>query len=166
MISCVDVDYRGNSAVAACVLFHEWSDENAAVEYVEIVHDIEPYQPGRFYLRELPCLLRVLEKVVEPLSIIVIDGYVWLDSSQRPGLGAKLYEAIEQALPIIGVAKSSFAGSSAISVIRGKSSTPLFVTSVGIDTQTAAQFIRQMHGSYRIPTLLKRVDSLCRQTVL
>lgn len=164
MIACVDVDYRENYAVAGCVLFQEWTDSESTTEYVEIVYDIEPYQPGQFYLRELPCLLKVLEKVAEPISIIIVDGYVWLDSSQRPGLGAKLYEALNDSVPIIGVAKSSFAGSAGITVMRGTSTRPLFVTSVGIEPQTAAEYIQQMHGANRVPTLLKRVDTLCRQT--
>ena len=163
MIACVDVDYRENYAVAGCVLFQEWTDSELTAEYVEIIYDIEPYQPGQFYLRELPCLLKVLEKIVEPISIIVVDGYVWLDNTQKPGLGAKLSEALNGSIPIIGVAKSSFAGSSGIILIRGASTRPLFVTSVGIEPQIAAGYIQQMHGANRVPTLLKCVDSLCRQ---
>jgi deoxyribonuclease V len=166
MIACGDADYREDYAVAGCVLFQEWTDSKSTAEYVEIVYDIEPYQPGQFYLRELPCLLKVLGKVVEPISIIIVDGYVWLDSSKKPGLGAKLYEALNDAIPIIGVAKSSFADSTGIAVIRGTSTRPLFVTSVGIEPQIAAEYIQQMHGANRIPTLLKRVDTLCRKTAI
>jgi deoxyribonuclease V len=36
------------------------------------------------------------------------------------------------------------------------------VTSVGVDTTTAARWIRGMHGEHRIPTLLARADRLCR----
>lgn len=163
MIACVDVDYRENKAVAACVVFQDWTDPEPVAEYIELIHDVEPYQPGQFYLRELPCLLKVLNKVSEPLSTIIVDGYVWLDKSEKPGLGAKLYEALENSVPIVGVAKSAFAGSFGIPVTRGMSTRPLFVTSVGIDPKTASQYIQQMHGPNRIPTLLKRVDTLCRQ---
>src|SRR5262245_21390504 len=34
MIACVDVDYRGDVAVAACLLFREWADERVASETV------------------------------------------------------------------------------------------------------------------------------------
>ena len=49
---------------------------------------------------------------------------------------------------------------------RGKSQTPLFITAAGIDVHTAASFIQSMHGKFRIPTLLKQVDQLCRSTNL
>jgi hypothetical protein len=39
----------------------------------------------------------------------------------------------------------------------------LYVGSVGIDKEMAAENIKQMHGEFRIPTLLKMVDSLARQ---
>jgi deoxyribonuclease V len=47
-------------------------------------------------------------------------------------------------------------------VLRGQSRQPLFVTSVGLEDD-AAQCVRKMHGEFRMPTLLKRVDQLCRQ---
>jgi deoxyribonuclease V len=37
------------------------------------------------------------------------------------------------------------------------------VTAVGIDLAEAARRLGEMHGPYRIPTLLKRVDRLCRE---
>ena len=95
MIACVDVDYRNENAVAACVIFRQWTDAEPTNEYAVQVTQIAPYQPGQFYVRELPCLLTVLEQVTEPLSMIVVDGSVWLDDSHRAGLGAKLYEAEE-----------------------------------------------------------------------
>ncbi len=33
MIACVDVDYRENEALAACVLFRDWTDEGFALRY-------------------------------------------------------------------------------------------------------------------------------------
>ena len=39
----------------------------------------------------------------------------------------------------------------------------LFVTAVGVDANEAADLVREMHGDHRIPTLLKRVDALCRE---
>ena len=166
MIACVDVDYRNDVAVAGCVIFREWTDAEPLKEYLAVLDDVEPYRPGQFYLRELPCILNVLEKVVEPITMILVDGYVWLDTSQKAGLGAKLYEALEKSIPVIGVAKSSFPGSAGIAVLRGKSVRPLWVTAVGIELDVAVQHIQEMHGVNRIPTLLKRVDSLCRAGVL
>jgi len=164
MIACVDVDYREDEAIAACVLFRAWTDESPAAEIVERIGGIAPYEPGQFYKRELPCLRAVLAKVGAPLELVVIDGYVWLADESRPGLGAYLYEALERRVPVAGVAKTQFLSAAlAVPVVRGSlSSKPLFVTAAGIDVNEVAECVRSMHGLHRLPTLLKRVDALCR----
>jgi deoxyribonuclease V len=162
MLACVDVAYRARGAAAACVLFRDWSDADSATEVVQAIADVEAYQSGRFYRRELPCLQSVLATVSDPLETIVVDGYVWL-GEEKPGLGAHLYEALSQRVPIIGVAKTRFAGAPAEPVLRGGSRRPLYVSAVGFDPPTAARHIQSMHGTYRLPTLLCRVDQLCRQ---
>src|SRR5262249_33757025 len=110
MFACVDVDYRDTGAVAACVLFREWTDGAPAAEVVERLARLEAYEPGQLYRRELPCLLAVLSKVHDPLQAVVVDGYVWLGGEDRPGLGWHLYAALGESLPVIGVAKSYFEG--------------------------------------------------------
>lgn len=162
MIACLDVDYRETEACAAAVTFLDWGDASSREERVVRIPDVQPYEPGQFFRRELPCLLEVLKTLPE-LSTIIIDGYVWLDGASKPGLGAHLHEALGGSVPVIGVAKTSFKGSDfARQVIRGASIKPLFVTAAGMDVQLAAEWIRSMHGPYRIPTLLSRVDHLCR----
>jgi hypothetical protein len=34
----------------------------------------------------------------------------------------------------------------------------LFITAMGIDLATAAEYIRQMHGEFRMPALLRFLD--------
>jgi deoxyribonuclease V len=162
--ACLDVDYRGDEAVAACVLFHDWADPAPTGQLVRTIHGIEPYVPGQFYRRELPCLLAVLSDVPEPVELVVVDGYVWLADEDRPGLGAHLHEALGRRLPVVGVAKTRFASARlAVPVVRGESATrPLFVTAAGMDVHLAARAIECMHGPHRLPTLLKAVDTLCR----
>jgi deoxyribonuclease V len=162
--ACVDVDYRGDEARAACVLFRDWGDGEAAGEVVETVRGVAPYVPGQFALRELPCLLAVLDRVAGPLEVVVVDGYVWLGEDARPGLGAQLYEALGRQVPVLGVAKSRFSGSRfAVPVVRGVNGTsPLYVTAAGMEAAEAARHVQAMHGPYRLPTLLKRADALCR----
>src|SRR5262245_48219518 len=92
MITCVDVDYRDDGAVAACVQFRDWTDPCPAGEKVERIAALSPYVPGQFYRREMPCLLAVLGAVGEPIEAVVIDGYVWLRDEATPGLGGHLYE--------------------------------------------------------------------------
>lgn len=162
VIAIVDVDYRDDHAVAACVLAHDWTDSQPYAELVETIADVKPYVPGQFYRRELPCLLAVLWKIPDP-DVVVIDGYVWLGPNQ-PGLGAHLHDAMNQIPAVIGVAKTRFRSADAVAtpIRRGKSKTPLWITSAGVDPQTAADAIRSMHGAHRIPTLIKRADRLCR----
>lgn len=166
MIACIDVDYSDEgsaAATAACVLFTSWTAAVPAAEYVQRIAKVAEYVPGQFYKRELPCVLAVLELVEQPIELIVIDGYVILDAEGTHGMGGYLYEAFERRTPVIGVAKNRFrANSAAVEVLRGDSKRPLFVTALGIDPEAAAIDIQRMHGRFRLPTLLKRVDRLCR----
>jgi deoxyribonuclease V len=162
MIACVDVDYRDGGAAAACVLLHDWADAVPSGEHVERIAAVAPYEPGQFYRRELPCLRAVLGRVADPVDVIVIDGYVWLAGEARPGLGAHLFEALGRTVPVIGVAKTQFEGAGGVPVLRGDSRRPLIVTAAGMDAATAARHVQAMHGPFRIPTLLRRVDQLCR----
>jgi deoxyribonuclease V len=163
MLACLDVDYRPDVTVAACVLFRAWTHGTEASHLVDRGPPAAPYEPGHFYRRELPHLLRVLAQVKEPLETVVVDGYVWLGDN-RPGLGAHLYEALGRAIPVIGVAKTAFHSTGpAQLVLRGQSLRPLFVTTIGMEPDVAADCVRRMHGASRIPTLLGRVDRLSRE---
>lgn len=162
MIVAVDVDYRSDAVVAAAVGFAEWTDAHALVE-VSVTSDAPPaeYEPGQFYLRELPHVHAVLAGLDARPHVIVVDGFVWLGPDRR-GLGAHLHQALGEAIAVVGVAKNPFTGAQAIEVVRGSSAKPLFVTAAGIDAREAAEHVRHMHGEHRIPTLLRRVDQLCR----
>jgi deoxyribonuclease V len=164
MIAAIDVCYdEQGGAVAACVLFHAFSDAHEARAIVERVTGVLPYEPGAFYQRELPCILQVLRAVGEPLEAVVIDGYVWLSDDGRRGLGTHLHEALGGGVPVIGVAKTSFMGSAFAQVVRRNgSANPLFVTAAGVDPAVAAGWILSMSGPHRLPTLLKRADRLSR----
>lgn len=162
MIACLDVHYGEDGACAAAVAFHDWMDAIAAEEMIVQVNEVQPYEPGQFYRRELPCLLAVI-KALPPMEILIVDGHVWLDSGTAPGLGAHLFQALDGKTPVIGIAKTRFRGATAAcEVLRGESRRPLYVTAVGMTPELAAEKVRSMHGEHRLPTLLKRVDSLCR----
>jgi len=167
-IAAVDVDYRDDGAVAAAVCFDRWQAQAQAqapaTERVVRIDAVAPYRPGRFFERELPALLSVLEGVHS--DVVIVDGYVWLRApGQRPGLGAYLHAALEEGSRpvVIGVAKNRFAGAESMEVLRGGSARPLYVTPVGIGQDEAAAAIHAMHGAHRFPTLLGRVDRLARQ---
>ena len=163
MIACTDVYYRATQAIVACLLFRDWSDDRSYFELTDRVEKPAAYEPGRFYRRELPALLSVVEKLPERPDIIMIDGYVWLGQESYPGLGAYLYEALGRTGAVIGVAKTLFKEGPVVrGVRRGTSVRPLYVTAAGMDLNEAAERVVQMHGKFRIPTLLKKVDRLCR----
>ena len=62
MKAALDVFYSGRRAHAACVTFESWVDGEALQTYRVSVPAIRPYRPGRFFERELPPLLAVLEE--------------------------------------------------------------------------------------------------------
>ncbi len=162
MIAAIDVDYRDNgSAQAAAVVFEHFSDTAPYSTYITDIPQVEAYVPGQFFRRELPCIIAVFEVIREAVSTIVIDGYVMLGES--PGLGFCLWQQLKQEKAVIGVAKSPYMHSNAVTVIRGSSKNPLYVTSAGMEPAIAAGRIRRMQGKYRIPTLLKHVDSLSKR---
>jgi deoxyribonuclease V len=164
VIAALDVHYDDASlkAVGAAVVFDHWDAAVAAAEYTTVVENVEPYVPGEFFRRELPCLLAVLAEVGESLDAVVVDGYVRLGA--KPGLGKHLFERLWQTVAVIGVAKTRFHEAGAVEVFRGRSKSPLFVTAAGMEPGDAAERIRRMHGGHRIPTLLKRVDRLARES--
>ena len=166
MIAAVDVHYAGDAGYAACLTFPRWTDAEPEAEYGALVRPVHDYEPGHFWRRELPCIVAVLALLPRLPDVVIVDGYVWLDAASSKGLGAHLFDALGAAVPVVGVAKGSFRGSPhAGRVTRGSSSRPLFVTAAGMPLTDAAAAIGSMHGAYRTPTLLKRVDQLCRRGI-
>ncbi len=163
MIACLDVAYGTASACAAGIIFRDWKDATPLEEHVITVEGVKPYQPGQFFRRELPCLLAVLHSLA-PVDVVIVDGYVWLGGTDKPGLGANLYQELGGRAAVVGVAKTRFKGAdAACEIFRGRSKRPLFITAAGLNQEVVAEHVRSMHGPYRIPTLLKRVDELCRR---
>ncbi|HTU76609.1 MAG TPA: endonuclease V [Trebonia sp.] len=162
-VAAVDVQYLPSGAArAALVVGASAAFTPITGEKTVMVTDVAPYEPGAFYRRELPCLRAVLSGVAG-LSLLVVDGYVDLDPSGRPGLGAHAHA--ELGIPVIGVAKTPFGPAThAAPVVRGSSGAirPLYVTAAGLPVAEAAEMIRSMPGRYRLPDALRRVDALAR----
>lgn len=157
MIYCLDVLYRDDSAQVACIGFKTWTDEEPS--YQKLVHvpgPLEPYVPGQFYKRELPCLLLGLEGLID-IDTAIVDSHVWLGLDQ-PGLDYKLHESLS--VPVVGIAKTKYLDSPCSEVFRGQATKPLYVDSVNV--VDAPELVRQMWGPYRIPYLIKLADSLSR----
>lgn len=164
-IAIVDVDYAdprpGAAATAACVVAERWTDAAPIETHAVPIANVLAYAPGRFFERELPCLLAVLPRVKATLDVVIVDGYVVLDDSGTPGLGAHLHDALGGGVAVVGVAKTAYRGGGfAVQVLRGGSRQPLFVTARGMPPDVAAQHVASMHGPHRVPTLLGWVDRL------
>lgn len=163
MIACLDVHYTDQLACAAAVVIEDWASESpVALESAVLPHHAV-YEPGRFYLRELPPLLEVIRKIQQPIDCFVVDGYCTLSPEGAPGMGAHLAAALDRPVAIIGVAKTCYRQSThAHELKRGDSQRPLYITAIGMDVQQAAAHIAAMTGPYRLPTLIKAADRLSR----
>lgn len=166
MILAFDTYYFDNKAKTVSICFDDWSDEENYKVETEVIENSEEYQSGEFYKRELPCILSLLDKIkTQNVTTIIIDGFVYLDDNQRLGLGGHLYLQLQGKIPIIGVAKTNFATleKNKRQLLRGSSMKPLYVTSIGIDLDSATELIKNMKGNNRIPTLLKTLDTLTKE---
>ncbi len=161
----IDVDYKSSGAHIAGVAFSSWYDSKPSAIYTSRLTDVADYEPGNFFKRELPCILRLLQEHNLTPDSIIIDGFVYLDGHKKPGLGKYLHESLNGETTVIGVAKRHFVSvPSQCRIYRGHSGKPLYVTAAGIALDTAKEHILSMHGDYRMPDLLKKVDMICRST--
>lgn len=166
MILAFDTYYYDNKAKTVCITFIKWDDKEPCKFYTEFSDAFEPYISGEFYKRELPCILSLLKLIdLRNVEAIIVDGYVVLDDEENYGLGGYLFDKLNKAIPVIGVAKSSFAKirKNKQEIFRGKSKKPLYITCLGMDINIAKQKIIEMNGGFRIPALLKRLDQLTRE---
>lgn len=162
-IALVDVHYLRVGARAARVVADNWLAATGVVERTVTIPEVKAYKAGSFLERELPCLTQVLALATPLLGAVVVDGYVTLDGHGSPGLGAHLFESLGALIPVIGLVKRPYRGSSfAARVVRGSGRAPLFVTARGLNQTLAARLVAGMHGEHRIPTLAKRADRLAR----
>jgi len=144
----------------------QWTDAVVQRYVIRYIDAVEEYVPGSFYKRELPCIMEIIKEVdLKEISYIIVDGFVVLDDSGKPGLGAYVYESIQSQVPVIGVAKTNFHQNlkHVIPVLRGTSERPLYVTAIGTGLQQAADHIMHMHGEHRLPTVLKELDRITKE---
>ncbi len=94
MILATDTHYTETVARTAGVMFRDWIDEELVSTHLVEAAEVADYEPGSFYKRELPLILKLLEAVSPSPTTVVIDGYVQLDAQGRRGLGAHLFDAL------------------------------------------------------------------------
>jgi len=132
----------------------------------ERIEQVEDYEPGQFYKRELPCILKITEKIdLNLVSLIIVDGHVYTNNEGGLGLGGKLWKALHQKIPVIGVAKTPFLSNKKTvqQVLHGQSNNPLYVSAIGMDLNEAAFLVKNMKGDFRMPDILKAVDKLTKE---
>ncbi|KUJ55406.1 endonuclease V [Chryseobacterium aquaticum] len=166
MIYAFDTYYYEDFAKTVCIAFEDWLSGVEKEIFTEKTEIISDYESGAFYKRELPCILSLLAKIkLHDNDIIIVDGFVTLNNDGKMGLGGYLFEALEKKIPIIGIAKNNFSSpdDKRRAVLRGESKTPLHLTAMGINVDDIKIKLEEMHGNYRIPTLLKKLDQLTRE---
>lgn len=165
MILAIDIHYKSAYAKAVGVLF-SIADEQPQKIITDLIKDVKDYQSGAFYKRELPCILQLLKQVdLTIIQYIIVDGHVFIDNNKTHGLGGYLWEALNQTIPIVGIAKRTFFNTEQVitPIYRGKSSNPLYLSCIGMSFQKALAEINKLHGSYRIPTILKILDQISKE---
>ncbi len=159
------VHHDSGGATAAAVAFDDWSAPEALRSYTSRITHVEKPQRGELDLRDLPCLLQLLRDHALDPEFIIIDGCVFLDAQDTPGLGRHLHHALGGRAGVIGVNKSAMPGMPAqFEVHREEEARPVIVTCIGIDIGAAKARLRAMHGKRRVPTLLKLVVRLAKGT--
>ena len=160
---CLDVGYEHDRALAAGVVFDDSHAASPLRTLTVSIAAVLPYVSGRFFERELPCLMAVLERLEFTPETILVDGHVRLSDAGCPGLGMYLFRRLGETTPVIGVAKSAFASlTNATEITRGNTGRPLYITAAGIPESEAADWVRKMHGAHRVPTMLRLADQLSR----
>lgn len=96
----IDAYYKETCAKVVGVIFQEFSDEKP-LDIISIeINNLEEYESGQFYKRELPGILKLLEKINQnEFDTILLDSHTWLwekdSKAPKPGLGAHLYGWLE-----------------------------------------------------------------------
>lgn len=168
MILAFDTYYTEKYAKTVCLVFHDWTDAEPTNIFEEKLDEVEKYEPGSFYKRELPCILSLLKKVeseIKNITAIIVDGFVLLDDDDKLGLGGYLYKQLNSKIAVIGVAKSGFYRNkkNVKELLRGESKKPLYISAMGIELNSAFEHIKSMYGNYRMPKLLQILDSKTKE---
>lgn len=161
MIVIIDVDYRkNNTAKATGVILNDFSSKEPLAVVNSYIENVEPYESGNFYKRELPCIRALFkEHKLKPL-VTIIDGYCELKGHKT--LGEYVAEELTDKI-VIGIAKNKHIDDEkSEKVYRGTSKKPLYVTHSHSKESTLGDLIEEMAGKYRIPNMIKRADAECR----
>ena len=154
----MDFHLQGDTARVAAVAFDDWAAFEGTKNYSLDIGHIEKPAKGELDLRALPWFIQLLDANRLQPEVIVLDGFVHLDTQETPALGRRLHDTLGGRTAVIGVSKSVFKGTDTpdqFCIFREDETPALVVTSAGIDLGAAKARIRAMHGRKRMPTLMK-----------
>ncbi|RAG81677.1 endonuclease V [Streptacidiphilus pinicola] len=188
LIAGLDVAYVGahgsaDDEVAAAVVVLD----AATLEPVERATAVGtagfPYVPGLFAFRELPVLIRALERLTTAPDVLLCDGQ-GLAHPRRFGLACHL--GVLTGVPTLGVAKTPLlgewtepgpergatadvrdSGELVARVLRTQTGVKPVTVSVGhlIDLDGATELVLAAAPRYRLPETIRLADRLCRDAV-
>ena len=175
MIVAFDTYYYNGYSYTVGGVFENWTDKkvNYYVTSKRECIDAE-YVSGELYKRELPCIMQCIKMLdLNNIDTIIVDGFVWLTTDGTDNtlaLGMRLFNALKEEynrtdITIIGIAKTGFHWPipGCVEIKRGVSKAPLYVTcSNKEETSKYATLIEQMYGAYRLPDIIKAIDSKTR----
>jgi deoxyribonuclease V len=140
---------------------------------------IFPYIPGFLAFRELPVIVRALEKIGCAADVIIVDGH---GISHPRGLGIASHLGLMVDVPTIGCAKKKlvgeyeppgmekfdhaplvYKGETVGAVLRSRANVkPVFVSPGNmIDLQSSIDIVKKLIGRYRIPEPLRWAHIQC-----
>lgn len=175
MIVAFDTYYYEGFSYTVAGVFERWESKDAKYFVYSKRKGIDAeYKPGELYKRELPCIMQCLSNIdISTVSTLVVDGFVWVvnDNGERvPGLGKRLQDAVfekyQQHINVMGIAKNPYHTDipGCEKVLRGQSKQPLYVTSDNdLFTNYYALEVKKMSGDYRIPNIIKAIDTKTRE---
>lgn len=176
MIVAFDTYYYNGFSYTVGGVFKSWCDKEVSYYATSIRTCIDAeYKPGELYKRELPCIMQCLNNLnIDTIETIIIDGYVWLSEDGKTltkGLGAHLQDAIYNKYntkkTIVGIAKNRYHVNipDCVDIERGlHSEKPIFITcSEPCFAEHYSIQVKRMYGDYRLPTIIKAVDTKTRE---
>ena len=175
MIIALDTYYYDGDSYTVGGIFDSWVADKVSYYVTSKRECIDAeYKPGELYKRELPCIMQCLSMVnLDNVDTIIVDGFVWLSDdgkTLKAGLGQKLHETLSflhgKDITIVGVAKNKYHSEipHCYEIKHGlESDKPLYVTCSNPNyAEHYSLLVSRMHGDYRIPTILKAVDTKTR----
>jgi deoxyribonuclease V len=177
----LDVSYApGGDLLAAAVVVLDVETLEPVEQHTVTGRAAFPYIPGLFAFRELPTLVRALERVACTPDVLVCDGY-GIAHPRRFGLASHI--GVLTGLPSVGVGKTAFVGTHAQPgprrgdgadlldggevvgrVLRTRDGVkPVFV-SVGhrVDLEAACALVLRLTPAFRLPETTRAADHLSR----